>query len=61
MQKLLSKFRQTHSAADALRLLNYCDKHPFAVYLSPGEDLDLIAKLARVRDRARSLGCRHDQ
>lgn len=50
MQKLLPKFRQSQSAADALKLLAYLDKHPFAECLSVGDSVlinDLRAKRAR--------------
>jgi hypothetical protein len=53
MQKLLAKFRQTQSAANALRLLAYLDKHPFAECLSlDGADRVLIADLRAKRARA---------
>jgi hypothetical protein len=53
MQKLLTKFRQTNSAADALRLLRYLDKHPFAECLVAGTaDAVLINALREKRARA---------
>jgi hypothetical protein len=53
MQKLLFKFRQAQTAANALRLLAYLDKHPFAECLSlEGSDRVLIADLRAKRARA---------
>jgi hypothetical protein len=53
MQKLLTKFRQTQSAKDALKLLAYLDKHPFAECVAPlGSDRALINDLRAKRARA---------
>jgi hypothetical protein len=53
MNKLLAKFRQTNSAKDALKLLAYLDKHPFAVCLiAATPDSVLIANLREMRSRA---------
>jgi hypothetical protein len=53
MQKLLAKFRQAQTAANALRLLAYLDKHPFAVCLVGGTaDAVLINDLRAKRARA---------
>jgi hypothetical protein len=53
MQKLLSKFRQSQAAKDALRLLTYLDRHPFAVLVSTSvEDRVLITTLQEKRARA---------
>jgi hypothetical protein len=53
MQKHLAKFRQAQTAANALRLLAYLDKHPFAecLHLSV-EDRVLVATLREKRARA---------
>jgi hypothetical protein len=53
MQKLLAKFRQTQTAANALRLLAYLDKHPFAEVVSLSvEDRVLVNDLREKRARA---------
>jgi hypothetical protein len=52
MQKLLTKFRQTQSAKDALRLLAYLDKHPFGVVLASVEDQVVVETLREKRARA---------
>jgi hypothetical protein len=53
MQKLTAKFHQTQSAKDALRLLTYLDKHPFAECIAPlGPDRLLIDDLRAKRARA---------
>jgi hypothetical protein len=49
MQKLLAKFKQTKSAADALKLLAYLDKHPFAACLAHADDVVLIRRLRVLR------------
>lgn len=55
MQKLLAKFKQTRTAADALRLLAYLDKHPMAMVCGVAvDDVALINKLTEVRERARA-------
>jgi hypothetical protein len=52
LQKHLAKFRQTQSAANALRLLAYLDKHPFGFVLASIEDQVLIGTLREKRARA---------
>jgi hypothetical protein len=53
MQKLLAKFRQSPTAANALRLLAYLDKHPFAELITAGTaDAVLIGTLREKRARA---------
>lgn len=52
MNKLITKFRQTQSASDALKLCAYADKHPMAICgVASGSDRvlvnDLLAKRAR--------------
>lgn len=52
MQKHLAKFRQAQTAANALRLLAYLDKHPFGVVLASVEDQALIETLRIKRSNA---------
>jgi hypothetical protein len=54
LEKLLAKFRKTGTAKDALRLLTYLDRHPFAVCLSSQEDGEIVKRLRQVRERALS-------
>lgn len=50
MQKLLTKFRQTWSAADALKLCAYYDKHPMAICrVASGSDRVLVNDLLAMR------------
>jgi hypothetical protein len=52
MQKLLTKFRHTQSAKDALKLLAYLDKHPFGVVLASIKDQAVVETLREKRARA---------
>lgn len=53
MQKHLAKFRQAQTAANALRLLDYLDAHPFAECVGGSvADRVLIGTLREKRARA---------
>lgn len=52
MKKLLAKFRQTQSAADALKLLAYVDRHPVGFFALTFEDQDIVNDLSAKRARA---------
>jgi hypothetical protein len=49
MQKLIDKFRAAPNARNALRLLDYADRHPFALCNHNDENSALIKKLQQVR------------
>jgi hypothetical protein len=45
MQKLLNRYRQNPTDANAKAILAYNDKHPFASLLLPEQDRLLVARL----------------
>lgn len=45
MQKLIQRFRNNPTDANARAILAHNDKHPFAFILLPAEDKVLVAKL----------------
>jgi hypothetical protein len=58
MQKLLAKFRQDETAANALRLLAYLDKHPFAELIAAGTSHAVMIDALRTK-RARAIYAVH--